>query len=671
MKYTKIIFVLMSLFLMFFVYQQSLLALQELQIDDEVIIHAEGPEKIFTGVPFQLAFYLSDVELFTGYELKLNYDESIFDLVDIRISHDHNGVVYNISQEGKIFVNYSDIANVQSGDIFLFELELTLEKPMKQGALLPVSLNNYYTHSIVFFDEELKVTNNLVADFYSTTIGMLGDVNQDGLVSIIDVATIQAYLAGIIDITNIQKLHADIDLDGQINLIDAAMIQMYLARLLQTPFLPHSFTEDLCINRADEGVVYYFDQDFKDVIELRVWLDDEDYFNALKAAFEDENPDIVLNFVKVPSTDVRRRLELFGSSPQAADVFIFPHDHIGPALRSGLLAEIEGAQAADIRARMINSAIHIASPCLDVHTNAIIECVDPNDTGTLFAAPLVGETVAFFYNKDLLHEYTGSSTPPASFEELLAMVSDFTSLGNNPIIGLDVRNPHEMHFIATSFGFELFGPEGLDPNQPNLASNEMIAALTWFHETLRPALGDGSLVAGDLSGDANRTLFEEGRIPFIIDGPWSIARYLNADVNFGITQIPTINGVQPTSFSGVQFAGVNSQSRNPDAAFRLLEFMTSDEGLAILYEQKNILPALKDISSVEGLSENVFMIGFSSQLNYSQPMPIIPQMGFFWSNAGSMYSQAWNGTRTPRNAAIIANNGYVSQSGYGESMPLD
>ena len=429
--------------------------------------------------------------------------------------------------------------------------------------------------------------------------------------------------------------------------------------------------EEVCVNRASEGVVYNFDQDFRDVVELRVWLDDEDYFNALKAAFEAANPDIVLNFTEVGSVDVRQRLELFSGSPQAADVMVFPHDHIGAALQSGLLAGIEGSQAADIRARMIDSAWQTASACYDFNTNSIIECADPNDPGTLFAAPLVGESVALFYNKDLLQEFTGSDTPPASFEEILAMISDFTDLGDNPIIGLDVGNAYDMHFIATAFGFELFGPEGLDPNQSNLGSDEMIAALTWFHETLRPALGDGSLVAGDLSGDANRTLFEEGRIPFIIDGPWSIARYLNAEVNFGVTQIPTINGVQPTSFSGVQLAAVYRQSRNPDAAFRLLEFMTSDEGLAILYEQKNILPALKDVSTVEGVADDILLSGISAQLNYSQPMPIIPQMGFFWSNAGSMYSQAWNGTRTPRNAAIVANNGFVEQSGYGESIPLD
>jgi len=92
--------------------------------------------------------------------------------------------------------------------------------------------------------------------------------------------------------------------------------------------------------------------------------------------------------------------------------------------------------------------------------------------------------------------------------------------------------------------------------------------------------------------------------------------------------------------------------------------MTSAEGLAILYNEKNVLPALKDVSVVEGVAEDA---GISAQLNYSQPMPIIPEMGFFWSNAGSMYMNAWNGTRTPIDAATIAQNGFTSQSGIPQS----
>jgi arabinogalactan oligomer/maltooligosaccharide transport system substrate-binding protein len=426
--------------------------------------------------------------------------------------------------------------------------------------------------------------------------------------------------------------------------------------------------EEACVNRAEEGVVYNFDQLFTDTVELTVWLDNEDYFNALKAAFEEANPDITLRFVEVGSVDVRQRLELYSGSRQAADVVVYPHDHIGAALQSGLLAAIEGNQATDLRSRMIDSAWQTASACYNFSNNAIIDCASPTDQGTLFGAPLVGESVALFYNKTLLTQLTGSDTPPATFEALLAQAAlpaFSTFLDGRPIVGLDVGNAYDMHFISTSFGFELFGPDGQDPTRANLNSQNVIDALTFFNAEVRPALGN--LPSADLSGEANRTAFEAGEIPYIIDGPWSINRYLEAEVDFGVTLIPTIRGTNPTSFSGVQLASVYRQSSNPDAAFRLLAFMTSAEGLAILYREKNVLPALKDVSVVEGVSDDAFLSGISAQLNFSQPMPIIPEMGFFWSNAGSMYSNSWNGTRTPQEAADIAQQGFTSQSGIPQS----
>lgn len=424
--------------------------------------------------------------------------------------------------------------------------------------------------------------------------------------------------------------------------------------------------EEACVNRASEGVVYNFDQDFSETVELRVWTDDEDYFLAIKEAFEEQNPDITLNFTEVGNVDTRQRLELYSGSSQAADVVLYPHDHIGAALQSGLLASIEGTFADDLRSRMIDSAWQTASACYDFSNNEIEDCDDPATEGTLFGAPLIGESVALFYNKALLEELTGSSTPPERFEDILAQASDpdmAAFLDGNPIIGLDVGNAYDMQFIATSFGFELFGPDGLDATSSNLGSQEMIDALTFFNQEVRPALGN--LQAADLSGEANRTLFEEGKIPYIIDGPWSIARYENAEVDYGVDLIPTIRGERPTSFSGVIMASVYRQSPNPDAAFRLLEFMTSVDGLEILYEQKGVLPALKDVSVVPGVADDENLAGISNQLNYSQPMPIIPEMGFFWSNAGSMYTNAWNGIVSPADAAQTAENGFTAQSGIG------
>ena len=58
---------------------------------------------------------------------------------------------------------------------------------------------------------------------------MLGDVNNDGAVNIIDVRDIQRNLAELEEFDEYQQLAADANQDGALDISDATAIQMYLA----------------------------------------------------------------------------------------------------------------------------------------------------------------------------------------------------------------------------------------------------------------------------------------------------------------------------------------------------------------------------------------------------------------------------------------------------------
>ncbi|MCF7925597.1 MAG: extracellular solute-binding protein [Candidatus Izimaplasma sp.] len=432
--------------------------------------------------------------------------------------------------------------------------------------------------------------------------------------------------------------------------------------------------EDVCTNNAANGTLYQFDQNQTDITTIKVWLDDDAYATALIDAFEAEYPDIKVEWDEVGAVDTRQRLETYSGSSYAADVVVFPHDHIGAALNSNLLYPFPDDLRQDLLTRMVNSAIGTATSCYDVENNSAIEC---DGSGTydseLFGAPLSGESVALFYNKTLLNDIHGSSDPEATWEEIIASALAYNEL-DDPLttdvdesklyFALDVGNAYDMHFAATAHGFELFGEDHLDKNQANLDSQAMIDALTWLQDTVQPATNNYTSAA--LSGEENRSRFESGELAYIVDGPWSIARYLQGgetnNYEFGVTKLPTIDGVQPVTFSGVQIAAVYKGTNEPTAAFKFVEFMTSNEGLAIMYAETNKLPALKDVSVVEGVADDPYLSGISEQLSYSHPMPIIAEMGYFWSNAGSMYSSAWNGTATPTEAATTAQTGFESQA---------
>lgn len=439
---------------------------------------------------------------------------------------------------------------------------------------------------------------------------------------------------------------------------------------------------DVCVNNAANGTLYEFDKNQTEVVTIKVWLDDEAYATALIDAFEALYPDIKVEWEQVGSVDTRQRLETYSGSEYAADVVVFPHDHIGAALNSNLLYPFPDSQRTDLIDRMVSSAILTATSCYDSENNIAVEC-GGDFASELFGAPLSGESVALFYNKTLLESIDSTKTyPEATWEEIIASALAY----NQPLViddpdttadesqdqklyfALDVGNAYDMHFVSTSFGFDLFGVDHLDKTKANLGSTAMINALTWINGTMAPAILDLSNSA--LNGDSNKALFESGDLAYIIDGPWDIQRYKEAGVTnsfeWGVAKIPTINGVQPITFSGVQIAAVSKGTQEPTAAFKFVEFMTSDAGLAILYSTTNKLPALKDVSTVAGVATDVYLSGISAQLAYSHPMPIIPEMGYFWSNAGTMYSSAWNGTVTAAEAAATAQEGFESQANIGD-----
>lgn len=61
---------------------------------------------------------------------------------------------------------------------------------------------------------------------------LIGDVNADGIINILDATNIQKYLANLIELTDEQKALADIDKDGILTIIDSSQIRKYLAGLV-------------------------------------------------------------------------------------------------------------------------------------------------------------------------------------------------------------------------------------------------------------------------------------------------------------------------------------------------------------------------------------------------------------------------------------------------------
>lgn len=397
--------------------------------------------------------------------------------------------------------------------------------------------------------------------------------------------------------------------------------------------------------------------------KVTLWIDGEGYGSALKEAFEAKYPNYILEVESVGSVDTRAKLELQGKD--GADVIVFPHDHIGLALQSEVIQAVPTALADKFRNDMLDATI-----------------VTVENGGDLYGVPLQAESIALYANMKLVQPLIDSGDLPANFT--LDDIFELAKTYNNPtqskyLFGIDIDDYYVAHFFFTSFGVDLFGPAHNDPTQLGVDDPGMLQALNFIYnnyatkvvgEARTRIMPDTSV----LTGDYIKKSFDEGNMPFILSGPWGIAASADAvelgTIDLKIMKIPqlTVDGVKvdPVTFSGVQVAAVSAYTDVPSAAFTLLEFLASEEGLTIMYQETGKLPALKDISNIPGLADDEYLAGISAQLAFSQPMPSIPQMGFVWNTYATMLADVFNGTKTPEVAVAAAKTNYEGLAGLGE-----
>lgn len=403
-----------------------------------------------------------------------------------------------------------------------------------------------------------------------------------------------------------------------------------------------------------KGEVIDFSERLKQKTEINVWLDDEsgEYARALIEAFNatEEGADITVIHRHEGSVESRERLKTVGPTGGGPDVFQFPHDHLANAILEDLVYPLPESTKQLVEERSHELGTKIATVQYDETTGQYGP--GSNAEARLFAMPTSIESVGLYYNKDLI----SPSEVPTTMEELITKAG----VWNNEVEdgdGSGLTRGEKGHFFFTtsshwadsyfmqgfysSFGFRPFGPDLDDKNNVGFTSPEAKAALNWFVDSLKPVVtGDTT----DTAGKGNE--FEAKNIPLIIAGPWNIEGYKKAGINLGIAQMPTINGKAQQTYAGAIMTAVYKYSNKLDAATRFVEFLNSDEAMALLYEHKGKLPALKAnlLDNIPGVTADELLMAMSQQLETSIPMPTIPEVQHYWGPGENMIKAVWAGT---------------------------
>lgn len=418
------------------------------------------------------------------------------------------------------------------------------------------------------------------------------------------------------------------------------------------------------------GQEYDFSKDNRQPTTIRVWVDDSEgaMMKEMVEKFREVHPEVVVEWAHMGTVDAMNQLKLSGPSGNGADIFQFPHDQLATALRHNLLLPIPDDHVEELEDRMNETAMKVATACFDEEKankgQNPFDCGENDSNRKVFAVPISVESVALFYNKDLVDEV------PETWEQLLVDAKKYKDETGNNYINTNWNDSYFINFVLSAHGYIPFGENMDDPDNVNINSQAVINGLQWIKDNIVPYYGEGSS-APAIQALADKD-FQEKKSPFIITGPWMIETYKNVGLNFGVTKIPTINindeDVAPKPFLGAQMLGVYAGSTKVEAALKFIKFWNSNEGLRIQYDHKGKLPALKDelLDQVPGVKDDEYLEGIRAQLENTIPMPTIAEVEHYWEPVRVMINDIWDGGLTPEAAAEKAEKAYDARRGLGQ-----
>ncbi|AFG38819.1 ABC transporter substrate-binding protein [Spirochaeta africana] len=208
-------------------------------------------------------------------------------------------------------------------------------------------------------------------------------------------------------------------------------------------------------------------------------------------------------------------------------------------------------------------------------------------------------TLAIHYNKDLFDE-AGVEYPNAgdTWESLAEKARRVSDLGAD-VYGIAFPPAYDRFgAFAYATGWEPFDEQG----NTNLLDPRFVSAVEWY----TGLVADGvAVMPSDIGQDWTGGAFATENVGMAIEGAWILGFLRNEapNIQFGTTFMPIGPSGQRGNFLYTVAYGINANSRNREAAIKVLEALTSPEAQQFILEEGLALP------SREELADNPFLQG--------------------------------------------------------------
>lgn len=303
------------------------------------------------------------------------------------------------------------------------------------------------------------------------------------------------------------------------------------------------------------------------------------------------------------------------------DIFIFAHERIGGWARSGIIRPIDSLVTNEILSQFIP------------------ETIDPlRFDKKLFGLPLDFKSTVLFYNYKLV------PNPPQTTDALIAIATKLTN-HTQKRYGLVYEAGSFYHHAAWLFGFggSIFGSD----RKVHLDTSANIRSV----EFIRKIVLNDKIIPQDVNNVLVSQLFNEGKTPFVINGPWFLGE-INKNVPFRITTLPVVSetGLPARPFLTVEAIMLSNYCTNCSDAIEAMKMLTGFDSSLLRAVEGRQAVAFSDVWNQEPIASDDILKVFRQQLNFTVPMSNDPQMNYVWEPCQIALRQVLRGSKSPDEA---------------------
>ncbi|MCE5168313.1 extracellular solute-binding protein [Paenibacillus profundus] len=343
--------------------------------------------------------------------------------------------------------------------------------------------------------------------------------------------------------------------------------------------------------------------------KLKVWgAENEPELKSLRAitAKFTEKTGIEVEVIPFNPRQQAKAFSLDGPSGRGPDLWSATHNSMGRNVLQGLAEPFK-----------------ISEEQISQYSPEAIQAVTVD--GQIYNMPMVVETTALFYNKELMPK------APETWEELERFAVEFTDASQDKYGFLfDATNFYYSNMFLQGNGGYIFGydkDKGYDVddiglnNEGSVTGAELVKS--WFEKGLIPA---------SINGDVLDGLFKEGKVAAVISVPSSIKNYEDAlGDKLGAVPLPKLdNGQRPPSFLGVKGLVLSPFSNHKEWATELALFITNDENGASHFQAAGEIPARPGILESDLVTKHPYFSAVAEQAKYATPTPNNPEISQTW-----------------------------------------